>query len=184
MAEVAASPTAPAAPPKSRLMLGAAILAFAILVKITGPVLIINSDLSAAWKTALSVGLFIVIPKLLIITIIFVLGKTGFAYLKAICFKALGRAFAPLAPAREVNPVRYRIGLVMFTLPLLETMIMPYLEAAFPGVAELRPIEWSWDIMLLASFFVLGGEFWDKLRALYVQRATVTFPAKERAPAA
>ena len=66
MAEVAASPTAPAAPPKSRLLLGAAILAFAILVKITGPILIINSDLSAAWKTALSVGLFIVIPKLLI----------------------------------------------------------------------------------------------------------------------
>jgi hypothetical protein len=38
--------------------------------------------------------------------------------------------------------------------------------------------------MLLASFFVLGGEFWDKLRALYVQKATVTFPTKERAPAA
>lgn len=180
MAEVAASPTA--APPKSRLMLGAGILALAIVVKITGPVLILNSDLSAAWKTALSVGLFIVIPKLLIITIIFVLGKAGFAYLKAVCFKAVGRAVAPLAPAREVNPVRYRIGLVMFTLPLLETLIMPHLEAAFPGLAEQRPIEWIWDVMLLASFFVLGGEFWDKLRALYVQRARVTFPAKQ-APA-
>ena len=184
MAEVAASPTAPAAPPKSRLMLGAAILAFAILVKITGPVLIINSDLSAAWKTALSVGLFIVIPKLLIITIIFVLGKAGFTYLKALCFKALGRTFAPLAPARQVNPLRYRIGLVMFTLPLLEAWLVPYLETAFPSWAANRPIEWSWDVMLLASFFVLGGEFWDKLRALYVQRATVTFPAKESAPAA
>jgi hypothetical protein len=184
MTEVAASPTAPAAPPKSRLMLGAAILAFAILVKITGPVLIINSDLSAAWKTALSVGLFIVIPKLLIITIIFVLGKAGFTYLKAVCFKALGRTFAPLAPARQVNPLRYRIGLVMFTLPLLEAWFVPYLETAFPDWAANRPIEWSWDVMLLASFFVLGGEFWDKLRALYVQRATVTFPAKESAPAA
>jgi hypothetical protein len=184
MAEIAASPTAPAAPPKSRLMLGAAILALAILVKITGPLLIINSDLSAAWKTALSVGLFIVIPKLLIITIIFVLGKAGFAYLKAVCLRAIGRAFAPLAPARQVNPVRYRIGLVMFTLPLLEAWLVPYLETEFPGWAASRPIEWSWDVMLLASFFVLGGEFWDKLRALYVQRATVAFPAKEGAPAA
>jgi hypothetical protein len=182
MAQVAASPIA--APPKSRLILGAAILAFAILVKITGPVLIINSDLSAAWKTALSVGLFIIIPKLLIITIIFVLGKAGFAYLKAVCFRAVGRAFAPLAPARQVNPVRYRIGLVMFTLPLLEAWLVPYLETAFPGWAPSRPIEWIWDLILLASFFVLGGEFWDKLRALYVQRATVTFPAKESAPAA
>ena len=182
MAQVAASPIA--APPKSRLILGAAILAFAIFVKITGPVLIINTDLSAAWKTALSVGLFIVIPKLLIITIIFVLGKSGFAYLKAVCFRAIGRAFAPLAPARQVNPVRYRIGLVMFTLPLLEAWLVPYLETAFPDWAASRPIEWIWDLMLLASFFVLGGEFWDKLRALYVQKATVTFPTKEPAPAA
>src|SRR5688500_2111346 len=182
MAEVAGSPIA--APPNSRLMLGACILALAIFVKVTGPVLIINSDLSAAWKTALSVGLFIVIPKLLIITIIFVLGKAGFAYLKAVCFKAIGRAFAPLAPARQVNSLRYRIGLVMFTLPLLEAWLVPYLETAFPGWAASRPIEWIWDLMLLASFFLLGGEFWDKLRALYVQRATVTFPTKERAPAA
>lgn len=181
MAEVAASPTAPAAPPKSRLMLGAAILAFAIFVKITGPVLIINSDLSAAWKTALSVGLFIIVPKLLIITIIFVLGKAGFAYLKSVCFRAIGRTFAPLAPARQVNPLRYRIGLVMFTLPLLEAWLVPYFETAFPGWAANRPIEWIWDLMLLASFFVLGGDFWDKLRALYVQGARVTFPEKPAA---
>jgi hypothetical protein len=183
MAKVAASPTAPAAPPKSRLMVGAAILAAAIAVKVAGPVLIINSDLSAAWKTALSVGIFIVIPKLLIITIIFVLGKAGFAYLKAVCLRAIGRTFAPLAPARQVNPVRYRIGLVMFTLPLLEAWLVPYLETAFPDWAANRPIEWIWDLILLASFFVLGGEFWDKLRALYVQSARVTFPEKPAAKA-
>ena len=72
----------------------------------------------------------------------------------------------------------------MFTLPLLEAWLVPYLETAFPDWAANRPIEWIWDFMLLASFFMLGGEFWDKLRALYVQRATVTFPAKESAPAA
>ena len=183
MAQVAMEPMALVAPPKSRLILGAAILALAIFVKVTGPILIVGSDLPAAWKTAFSIGLFIVIPKLLIITIVFVLGKPGFTYLKAMCLKAIGRAFAPLAPAREVNPVRYRIGLVMFTLPLLETWIMPHIEAAFPGLAEYRPMEWSWDVMLIASFFVLGGEFWDKLRALYVQGARVTFPKKETAVA-
>lgn len=178
MPEVAASPTAPAAPPKSRLMLGAAILAFAIFVKITGPVLIINSDLSAAWKTAFSVGLFIIVPKLLIITIIFVLGKAGFAYLKSICFKAIGRAISPLAPPRQVGRTRYRIGLVMFTLPLIEAWLVPYLEAAYPGLADMRPMEWSWDVMLVASFFVLGGDFWDKLRALYIHGAKATFADK------
>lgn len=183
MTNAAMEPMAPITPPKSSLALGAFILALAILAKVTGPVLIVNSDLSAAWKTALSIGIFVVIPKLLIVTIILVLGKSGFAYLKAICLKAIGRAFAPLAPARQVNPVRYRIGLVMFTLPLLEAWLLPYMEAAYPGLADKRPIEWIWDIMLLASFFVLGGEFWDKLRALYVHGARVIFPDKQSAAA-
>jgi hypothetical protein len=30
--------------------------------------------------------------------------------------------------------------------------------------------------MLLASLFVLGGEFWDKLRALFVHGARAAFP--------
>lgn len=184
MTHATADSMGPVVPPKSRLLLGAAILALAILAKIVGPILIVGSDLPAAWKTGLSLAIFIVIPKLLIITIVFVLGKPGFAYLKAVCFKAIGRAFAPLAPARRVNPVRYRIGLVMFTLPLIEASLLPHIENAFPGLAEQRPIEWIWDVMLLASFFVLGGEFWDKLRALYLQAATVTFPPKESAPAA
>jgi hypothetical protein len=29
----------------------------------------------------------------------------------------------------------------------------------------------------VASLFVLGGDFWDKLRALFVHEARVVFPA-------
>ena len=36
-------------------------------------------------------------------------------------------------------------------------------------------------IMLIASFFVLGGDFWDKIRALFIYGATVTFPPKPAA---
>lgn len=40
----------------------------------------------------------------------------------------------------------------------------------WPG---LRPNLWqaqlAGDLMLIASFFVLGGDFWNKLRALFVR---------------
>ena len=69
---------------------------------------------------------------------------------------------------------RYRIGLVMFCLPLLTAMMEPYIDRFFPG---LRPNSFTaqslGDAMLIASFFVLGGNFWDKVRALFVRTATV-----------
>jgi hypothetical protein len=34
------------------------------------------------------------------------------------------------------------------------------------------------DVLLLASFLVLGGDFWDKIRALFVREAKVNFPAR------
>jgi hypothetical protein len=169
----------PPPPPASRLALGGVILGLAILVKIAGPALIVSSDLSAAWKTALSVGIFIVVPKLLIVTIVFILGKAGFAYLKSVCFRHVGRTLAPLAPARQVSKTRYRIGLVMFILPLLNAWLVPYVETVFHEWAAARPIEWIWDVMLVASFFVLGGDFWDKFRALFVHGARAVFPGKE-----
>jgi len=32
------------------------------------------------------------------------------------------------------------------------------------------------DTMLISSFFILGGDVWDKIRSLFVYRATATFP--------
>ena len=169
----------PIAPPTpARLALGLALLAVAIIVKIVGPALIVASGLPASWKTGLSIAIFVIVPKLLIVTIIFLMGKSGFAYLKALCFKYVVHVVAPFAPPRQVSRRRYRIGLVMFVLPMIEAWLAPYLEAAFPDWAARRPIEWIWDVMFVASFFVLGGDFWDKVRALFIYGASVTFPPK------
>ena len=171
----------PVAPPPGRLAAGAAMLVLAIAVKIIGPALIVASGLPASWKTGLSIAIFVIVPKLLLVTIVFLMGKSGFAYLKALCFKYVVHVVAPFAPPRQVSRRRYRIGLVMFVLPVIETWLAPYLEAAFPDLAARRPIEWIWDVMFVASFFVLGGDFWDKIRALFIYGATVTFPPKRAA---
>jgi hypothetical protein len=173
LTDVAAVPL----PSRSRLAAGAAILAAALLAKIAGPAVIVSSDLSAAWKTGLTAALFIIVPKILVISIVLLLGKSGFAYLKSVVYTGVARVTAPLAPPRQVSPARYRVGLVILTLALAEALFMPYLESAFPGLAKRHPA-WDWisDGALVLGIFVLGGDFWDKLRALYVHGAVVQFP--------
>jgi hypothetical protein len=75
----------------------------------------------------------------------------------------------------EIGPLRHRIGLVMFCLPLISSFLEPYIDAVAPG---LRPNSWALqmlgDALLIGSFFVLGGNFWEKLRALFIRTARVT----------
>ncbi|MNL83943.1 hypothetical protein D3C87_2117440 [compost metagenome] len=33
------------------------------------------------------------------------------------------------------------------------------------------------DLMFFASFFVLGGNFWEKIRALFIRGSRVAYPA-------
>jgi hypothetical protein len=174
-ATVAAGPGA--APPTRRLIVGAAILAVGLSAKIIGPIVIVNTSLPAETKAVLSAVVFFGVSKLCILAVIMVLGKPGFAYLKAKILGALGRTFGRFAPAKEVNRTRYRFGLVMFMLPLVLGWVMPYVERLSPWVDRMdRPIDWVWDIVFIASFFVLGGGFWDKLRALFIHGAKVKFP--------
>jgi hypothetical protein len=174
-ADIGATP----APPRSRLRIGAGILVAALLVKIIGPALIVGSDLPSAWKTGLTVALFVIVPKILIVSIVMVVGKSGFAHLKSVIHAHVRRAAAPLAPPQQVSPVRYRIGLVIFTLAILEGLLMPYLERAFPGMTDHPAWDWIADLALILSIFILGGHFWDKLRAPYVHGATVQFPPRQ-----
>jgi len=71
--------------------------------------------------------------------------------------------------------VRHRIGVVMFCLPLLSSFLEPYVDALAPG---LRPNSWALqmlgDALLVGSFFVLGGNFWVKRRALFIRTARDT----------
>ncbi|RYG10558.1 MAG: hypothetical protein EON92_12430, partial [Burkholderiales bacterium] len=73
-----------------------------------------------------------------------------------------------------ISPTRHIIGLLMFCLPLISAMLEPYVDQLAPGF---RPNLWQLqllgDLMMIASFFVLGGDFWNKIRALFVRTATV-----------
>ncbi|HEX2448525.1 MAG TPA: hypothetical protein VHK26_10130 [Methyloceanibacter sp.] len=116
--------------------------------------------------------------KILLLATVALLGKSGFNQLKQMVLGAIGR----YAPPQEVGPRRYSIGLVLFVIPILIGWVGPYLGDLVP---LLRRYSVSaaivGDIILLFSLFVLGGNFWDKLRALFIREARVVYPEKAAA---
>jgi hypothetical protein len=132
--------------------------------------LVTASGLSTAWKTTLS-GLFMLgIPELCWLVAAAIMGKPGFNYLKT---KAFG-AFKRYALPERVGRTRYRLGLVMFVIPLLYGWLEPYASPLISGYEKHQIfLAIAGDMLLLASLFVLGGEFWDKLRANFMYEAKV-----------
>ncbi|MBK5352330.1 transporter suffix domain-containing protein [Pseudomonas sp. TH41] len=123
-------------------------------------------------KIAALTGILFISNKVLLVLVITIMGKSGFQQLKRSLF---GYA-SSLAPDKdvEVGPVRHSIGIVMFCLPLISGFLEPYIDSLWPG---LRPNLWELqvlgDAMLIGSFFVLGGSFWEKVRALFIRTARV-----------
>ncbi|MFM0221728.1 transporter suffix domain-containing protein [Paraburkholderia dipogonis] len=122
----------------------------------------------SAGRIAALTGVIFVANKVLLVTCIAVMGKAGFQSLKQIIFGHAKR----LAPSKTVGPVRHVIGLVMFCTPIVWAMLESYVDQFWPG---LRPNIWQLqvlgDLMLIGSFFVLGGDFWTKIHALFVRTA-------------
>ncbi len=130
---------------------------------------IFTSDLPDHWRNAAGFLIFPV-PEILDIAAISVLGKPGFEYLK----KRIALLFKQYGPPRSVSPMRYHIGLALFLLPLLFGWVQPYVATVAPDLGiEHLTLSIGVDIVFLSSFFVLGGDFWDKIRALFVRAATV-----------
>jgi hypothetical protein len=134
------------------------------------------SGLPASWKTALSGLLMVGIPELGMVAAAAILGKDGFAFLTGGIKRRLGAFFAQHGPAEQVSATRYKIGLVMFLVPILIGWATPYLSHHIP-LYDGNEIAYAigGDVVLLSSLFVLGGEFWDKLRSLFVHGARAEF---------
>ena len=92
---------------------------------------------------------------------------------------------AVLVGAREDAVVVRRcaqlVDLLLEELDLLLGFLERYLGFFMPGDVA-REIGYSLanDVLLLASLLVLGGDFWDKIRALFIREAKVQFPSVHR----
>lgn len=125
---------------------------------------------------ALTGILVFVLPKLILLIAVAIMGKPGFAFLKSLIKGQLRR----LAPPATVSPLRYRIGLMMFVGVIVLSWIGPYIGPELTPLRQAHPrlVAALGDLLLVVSLFVLGGDFWDKLRALFIREARAVFPQK------
>jgi len=159
----------------TRLVVGAIVFITGFLSPLFIP-LVMKSDLSVTLKTTLSGLLLAGIPELFILITIGILGKEGYQFLK-------GKVMAFLkkhGPPQRVSRSRYKAGLVMFTIPFILAWLFPYMEHHFEALESISTyVNVGGDILLVVSLFVLGGEFWDKIRALFSYSSTVQKTAIE-----
>ncbi len=161
---------------KRRLILGVAVWISGWVLGVSLIPVVNASGLTDGLKATLNGILLLGFPKLFLIIAVAIMGKPGFAYLKSL----IGSHFRRFAPAATVSPLRYRIGLIMFVGLIVLASMGPYIAAdALPRLQEHRRlVAMAGDVLLLVSLFVLGGDFWDKLRALFIREAKVVFPSK------
>ena len=154
---------------KARFRLGTTIF----IIGFCSPVLIpfvTATDLPLKWKATLSGALALGIAELFSIIAIAIMGKPGFVHLKEI----VAKYFKKYGPAERVTRNRYRFGLILFIFPLLMAWTLPYIGHLLPFYQKnLLTFSIAGDVLFVSSLFVLGGEFWDKLQALFVYEANV-----------
>jgi hypothetical protein len=164
--------TEPYNPTGWRFRLGLFFFVFAWICPLLIP-LVTRSDLPVETKTVLSGFLLIGVPEIFSVISIIILGKTGFDYIKSKVF-----AFLKLVvPQGQVSRTRYRIGLFMLLPHVIYACLTFYTPDLIPGYSEDRiAMNLIADFLFLATLFVLGGDFWDKLRALFLYDAKAHIP--------
>lgn len=67
-------------------------------------------------------------------------------------------------------------GLVMFFFPFIPNYIMAYAPHLFSDDYLVKTIIHAvFDVVFISGLFVLGGDFWDKLRSLFFYTAKAKF---------
>ena len=107
------------------------------------------------------------------------MGKENYERFKAVAFAFIGR----VKPAGNIGALRHNIGLALFFVPVLPAYIMAYKPEWLPDSSPLRwQVKIAADVIFIAALFVLGGDFWDKLHALFDHKARAATPKTEATP--
>jgi hypothetical protein len=138
---------------------------------VAGVPLVAMLGLSTAMAASVS-GALLVGAEILGVAAVAVMGKSGFAFMKKRVFGFLKQH----GPPQKVSRGRYHIGLVLFCVPLLFAWLSPYITKWVPGLlSHPLPLAIGGDILIVVSLLLLGGDFWDKIRSLFIHNAEVRF---------
>jgi hypothetical protein len=148
----------------TRLKLGVALL-------IVGLIMPAGTLWPLAVKTVVS-SILLLGFEIMLIPAVALMGKDNFDRIWAGAIRLL----KTLKPAGGVSRKRYTIGLYMLVGPPLYAWIASYAPSWLPEDYVPRVcVNLGLDAITLASLFVLGGDFWDKVRALFLHDARAVF---------
>ena len=154
-------------PPTGRLVAGGVIFVVSFFAPLLIP-LVVTTDWAASTKAAVSGFLALGAPELGMLIAIVILGKSGFQFLKQHLYGAIGAYVFP----DQVGQWRHRVGVMMFVGPLIFGWAQPYVAYLYPEVGIQAPrYAMIGDALFILSLFVLGGEFWEKLRRLFIRNS-------------
>jgi hypothetical protein len=139
------------------------------------PLLVAILALIGGTRFAAVSGGLLVAGEIMLVAGAAIAGKQGYAYIKATVFGFIKK----FGPPQKVGKIRYRFGLLIFFIPVVYGWALPYFGKHIPGHST-HSILYGViaDVMLGVGLFLLGGDFWDKLRSLFVHEATVVVPGK------
>lgn len=147
-----------------RLKFGMIVFVASIVLPVVGIPMVTITGLSAKVVSSISAAL-LVFSEITGIAAIAIMGKDGYAFFKS----RVSRLFKQYGPPQRVSRFRYRVGLSMFSGMILFGWLSPYLAGWVPLLNESAfYLALIGDSIFVASFFVLGGEFWDKIRSLFI----------------
>jgi hypothetical protein len=147
----------------ARLTLGVALMALGLVAPF-GTMVVVATGWPTVVKTCLNVLLQFG-PQILAIPAVALLGKENYDRIVRSVLKVF-------KPTGHVSRLRYNIGLLMFLGPIMYGWNAVYVPALLPENEAARMwASMGLDITLLTSLFVLGGDFWDKVQALFLYDA-------------
>lgn len=123
--------------------------------------------------TATLVGIFLIGgPEVFLILGMVLAGKQALTTIKQKALSWFGITTIP----QPVGRLRYNVGLTLLVGSILINWALQYLSF-FIDIPEhtytLVMTTFIFDIIMIASIFVLGPQFWDKLKRLFVWEAGV-----------
>ena len=159
--EGAAAPAAAAPPSGFRYRAGWVFFVLSFVLPLAG-LLVPFLGLDKATTVVVTGAMLVGGPEVAIVVAVALWGRETFNYF-------MGRAKGLLklvAPPERVSPTRYRVGLVLIVGSFLPSWVLAY-APHWLGDSSRIPVLVTADLVFVASFFVLGGEFWAKVRALF-----------------
>jgi hypothetical protein len=167
--EKAGDPSAPPMPKKDwRFYAGMVAMALAVIMPLCAlvvPVLGLSTAQSALLAGVLLAGG----PEVLCILAVALLGKDTFRYFTHRVTTALRRVVID----QPASKARYYAGLVVILLSWLPAYIYAYSPALMPGGDARIYLLAAMDLAFVLSVFLMGGEFWEKVRRIFVYEGKI-----------